>query len=1593
MYLVNFISAKFRNLKIGRIGILSMFSVIRQRLKKLGLIAIISLLYFNIGSALAAEKTVGDNFPNILYSQNSGSENWSGNWIEVGESDGTSAGIARVRNDLCSGGGGNCLRLGVPSGNRAQTYNSKGVYRELDLSRATSATLSFVYRKGVNSGNQTVIVSVYNGNAWIDLESYYIDRTNTSSTTATFDLLDYVTNISSITRIRFLASGRNAIVGMYIDDIEIKYEVSNKLSVSIGDVSQAYDVSSYGGSSQDRTGTVDIRDAGLSLFLEGNRWQKIDFPYTVTENTIIEFDFKSDIEGEIQGLGFDTDLSISSNRSFKVYGTQNWGLSDFATYSGSGVTHFTIPVGEFYTGNFQYLFFIHDDDSIPTSDSLFSNINVYEKKGLIAEYRFDETSWSGLSADVLDTSGNNLHGTATNVQPLSGLVCNAANFDRLNRIEVANNTLLEVGNNNADYTVNFWLSPRSTTGDWSNVIHKGSINYERTFAAWFQPGNTRIHHQASTTSNDNEGHDSNAALGLNTWTMVTLVKQGDQVMTYFNGILEKQTTLAGSTKSNSGPLYIGDDPWYSGIDALMDELTIFGSALSATEIQDIRTNNLSGNGWDGSERNCPVSATLIAEYRFEESSWDGSTNEVIDSSGSDYHGQVVRNSTLINPPTVSSPAALTGDPGTCNFISQNRGSIKVTGLDQPLGAALNPTLDGEKTTVTFWMKWDGNESVMPIGWNYHDIWLYNGSMGFNTWNNDMYGISSVSLAGSWHHVAVEFTNGSVFSNRMYIDGVEQTLTSRRYDSRYNPRLPNDNNAYVKAEMRIGGVTNSTSYDFRGLLDEVRVYKGTLTTEQVVTIMNERHDCNTPTIHHYEIVHDGQGLTCEAESYTVKACTNASCSTLSTESVTLDVRADGNTINSPTFTGSTTVNFNHTVAETLTLSLANTSIDASDAMVCNDGSGASCDMVFADTGFKFYSSIDSSTIPTQLSAKPSNIGFNASTLKIQAIEKNTNTGACQAALIDNTAIEMAATCVDPIACAGSQVAINNFNSTTNITTLGNTAPLTYSPVTLDFGNNTSNNADFIFTYPNAGKVKLHARYNIRDGDNNRTGNYMLGSSLPFVVRPFGFFIDVLNNPKAQNANQVNSAFIKAGENFTASLSAVQWQAEDDDLLGEANDGVPDSDADLSNNTITTNFGNETNKEVATINDSLYLPASGVEGDLTNDSFTDFTNGVATNGVANNKSMTYSEVGIVKFTANLSTNTYLGAGDITGAVPYVGRFIPHHFELSTGFDGSIISVCDMTSPNTEAPFAYTGQVSSTDATKGALQYKSSLQPELLITAKSSICQSGNCITTQNYTGDFMKLVADDIDYIVPLEDATLNKVGALGTPIKLLANMTDGTLPTEAAGVITYVFNANDNFVYVRDQNSEIALFTSIIELGIEKVEDEDDVLAIDSDGIVGNNRLWVLTPESKEIRFGRVSLENSFGPETSPIGQVLSVEYFDGNDFVLAATDNCTHYNSANISFGTVNEVGLTSPILPSVSGTFNETNDLPDGVTRKIVLPAVAAGNQGKVEVNYTTYPWLQYDWDWNGVEVKTFDENPSAIVTFGLFRGNDRIIYNREVF
>jgi hypothetical protein len=131
-----------------------------------------------------------------------------------------------------------------------------------------------------------------------------------------------------------------------------------------------------------------VQDAGVHILsadstevmITGNAWKAVDLEYDITPETVIEFEFKSTREGEIHGIGFDENNSISANRTFRVFGKQNWGLGQFDNYQmGEGWTSYTIPVGTFYTGRFEKLFFVADHDRNPRNGtSFYRNIKIYE---------------------------------------------------------------------------------------------------------------------------------------------------------------------------------------------------------------------------------------------------------------------------------------------------------------------------------------------------------------------------------------------------------------------------------------------------------------------------------------------------------------------------------------------------------------------------------------------------------------------------------------------------------------------------------------------------------------------------------------------------------------------------------------------------------------------------------------------------------------------------------------------------------------------------------------------------------------------------------------------------------------------------------------------------------------------------------------------------------------------------------------------------------------------------------------------------------------------------------------------------------------
>ena len=229
----------------------------------------------------------------------------------------------------------------------------------------------------------------------------------------------------------------------------------------------------------------------------------------------------------------------------------------------------------------------------------------------------------------------------------------------------------------------------------------------------------------------------------------------------------------------------------------------------------------------------PPPPPLLARYDFEDAIWTGAAGQLIDASGNGRHGTAIGYPTLAAPQR-SSPA-VPGNPGSCGYArlygpAANGSAFDITGLPVSI-------VPGKKTSVAFWMYWNGTASVMPVGWARYDLFFNNGSFGFNTFNSDIYGIASTGLSAGWHHVVATFTNGSVTSNELWIDGVNRALTQRTS----TPVLAN---ALVGPSLRIAGNTGDTSYRFDGLIDDLQVHTGALDAATVQAIMTGTHPCGS-----------------------------------------------------------------------------------------------------------------------------------------------------------------------------------------------------------------------------------------------------------------------------------------------------------------------------------------------------------------------------------------------------------------------------------------------------------------------------------------------------------------------------------------------------------------------------------------------------------------------------------------------------------------------------------------------------------------------------------------------------------------------------
>jgi hypothetical protein len=496
---------------------------------------------------------------------------------------------------------------------------------------------------------------------------------------------------------------------------------------------------------------------------------------------------------------------------------------------------------------------------------------------------------------------------------------------------------------------------------------------------------------------------------------------------------------------------------------------------------------------------------------------------------------------------------------------------------------------------------------------------------------------------------------------------------------------------------------------------------------------------------------------------------------------------------------------------------------------------------------------------------------------------------------------------------------------------------------------------------------------------------------FSIRPQSF---TLTSTNATQTNSTGAPAIKTGANFSLTAASVVGY-----------DGTP-----VIDNTKIVGTPN-----AGTIGGSFSVAPVGT-------------------GTASGASFYYSEVGNVGLLANAVfdagfTSVDQGASDCTVdfsnslvggkygcllgsaavtqtlGVSGFGRFIPDNFNVTLNAP-AFASAC--------GPYTYVGQT-----------FTYSTAPVMTVTARNGTNNALPNATTTNYAGAYVKL--GNATLTPNTQAARYTRFDALGggtTPALSTANVpgapgvgSDPVIGTFTNGVGTLTFSSGMGLTFTRSTTTPNLPFNADIALALNVI-DADGVAFGSNPASFGAASLGngIAFTSGKEMRFGRLSLRGAFGAELLDLPLPMETQYYNSSAiYVTNVDDSCTTLAASNLAFafnaGTPTLVACETSVAPTTTLYFTAgkaSAAAPPATTPVPVLTKPGAGNNGVVDVTVNLGPaagntclagassaatgtnktWLQ--WKWSGA---TYDQNPTARVSFGVYKNANEIIYLRENF
>lgn len=324
------------------------------------------------------------------------------------------------------------------------------------------------------------------------------------------------------------------------------------------------------------------------------------------------------------------------------------------------------------------------------------------------------------------------------------------------------------------------------------------------------------------------------------------------------------------------------------------------------------------------------------------------------------------------------------------------------------------------------------------------------------------------------------------------------------------------------------------------------------------------------------------------------------------------------------------------------------------------------------------------------------------------------------------------------------------------------------------------------------------------------------------------------------------------------------------------------------------------------------------------------------------------------------------DVVSTGP-IGRFIPAYFDVSP-MTVTLAAACSTGGQ----PFTYLGQPFSYANNPGLY-----LQPK-----------SGSGSDTLNYLiGDWWRYENSwtERDYSDAANNLSIVFTNQLDEPVTRQTASTSGVIldgerlsyqkPLQPKPVFNAAFN---------------------LTLSASDLTDQDGVCYRPNASPLCSGYTFPPIDGAMPLYWGKLVIQDVYGPETQALEQPIYVEHFTNNGFVRTIEDSCTALpaisgftlqSDPNNNGYTVLTTGVAVP--PQVLAEHSAAN-LNSG-QRAIRFSAPGAGARGVIDsvldLNAHNLLWLAEDKDGDG----NFDQTTQGRAQFGLYRGSDRVIWWRE--